>query len=69
MASGLLRASAVMASGTVVSRVLGLFKMMLLAFAIGSVNSRSADAFAMGTEPVRLNASSRSSSNREKLSS
>lgn len=39
-----------MASGTVVSRVLGLFKMMLLAFAIGSVNSRSADAFAMGTE-------------------
>lgn len=50
MASGLLRASAVMASGTVVSRVLGLAKMMLLAYAIGSVGSRSADAFSTGME-------------------
>lgn len=50
MASGLLRSSAVMASGTVVSRVLGLVKMMLLAFAIGSVGSRSADAFSLGNE-------------------
>jgi putative peptidoglycan lipid II flippase len=50
VASGLLRASAVMASGTVVSRVLGLAKMMLLAYAIGSVGSRSADAFSIGME-------------------
>lgn len=50
MAGGLLRASAVMASGTVVSRVLGLAKMMLLAVAIGLVGSRSADAFSTGME-------------------
>ncbi len=48
MASGLLRASAVMASGTMVSRILGLAKAMLLAYAIGSVGSVSADAFANG---------------------
>ncbi len=39
-----------MASGTVVSRVLGLGKMLLLAYAIGSVGSRSADAFSIGME-------------------
>ncbi|MFD5599653.1 murein biosynthesis integral membrane protein MurJ [Leucobacter sp. NPDC058333] len=48
MAAGLIRASAVMASGTMVSRVLGLAKAMLLAYAIGSVGARSADAFANG---------------------
>lgn len=48
MAAGLMRASAVMASGTMVSRILGLAKAMLLAYAIGSVGARSADAFASG---------------------
>lgn len=48
MASGLMRASVVMASGTMVSRVLGLAKAVLLAYAIGSVGSVSADAFANG---------------------
>ncbi|WP_336658612.1 murein biosynthesis integral membrane protein MurJ [Leucobacter sp. USHLN153] len=48
MAAGLIRASAIMASGTMVSRVLGLAKAVLLAYAIGSVGARSADAFANG---------------------
>ncbi|MHA3723095.1 murein biosynthesis integral membrane protein MurJ [Leucobacter sp. HY1910] len=48
MAAGIMRASALMASGTMVSRVLGLAKAMLLAYAIGSVGSVSADAFANG---------------------
>lgn len=48
MAAGLMRASAVMASGTMVSRILGLAKAMLLAIAIGSVGSTSADAFQNG---------------------
>lgn len=48
MAAGLMRASAVMASGTMVSRILGLAKAMLLAYAIGSVGSTSADAFQNG---------------------
>ncbi|QIK62436.1 murein biosynthesis integral membrane protein MurJ [Leucobacter viscericola] len=48
MAASLMRSSAVMASGTMVSRVLGLVKAVLLAFAIGSVGSVSADAFANG---------------------
>ena len=43
-----MRASAIMASGTMVSRILGLLKVMLLAYAIGSVQSVSADAFANG---------------------
>ena len=43
-----MRASAVMASGTMVSRILGLLKAMLLAYAIGSVGAVSADAFANG---------------------
>lgn len=47
MASALQRASAIMASGTMVSRVLGLVKTMLLVAAIGQL-SRSADAFANG---------------------
>lgn len=47
-ASSLARASAIMASGTMVSRILGLLKTMLLAYAIGSVGARSADAFANG---------------------
>lgn len=48
MAAGLMRASAVMASGTMVSRILGLVKAVLLAYAIGSVGSVSADAFQNG---------------------
>lgn len=48
MAAGLMRASALMASGTMVSRILGLVKAMLLAYAIGSVGAVSADAFANG---------------------
>lgn len=48
MAAGLMRASAVMASGTMVSRILGLVKAVLLAYAIGSVGAVSADAFANG---------------------
>lgn len=47
MASAVARASAIMASGTMVSRVLGLLKSMLLIYAIGQL-SRSADAFANG---------------------
>lgn len=43
-----MRASAIMASGTMVSRVLGLVKAILLAYAIGSVGSVSADAFQNG---------------------
>jgi putative peptidoglycan lipid II flippase len=48
MAASLMRSSAVMASGTMVSRILGLVKAILLAVAIGSVGSVSADAFANG---------------------
>lgn len=48
MASGLMRASALMASGTMVSRILGLIKAVLLAYAIGAVGSVSADAFTNG---------------------
>ncbi|WP_053383603.1 murein biosynthesis integral membrane protein MurJ [Leucobacter celer] len=48
MAAGIMRASAVMASGTMVSRILGLVKAVLLAYAIGSVGAVSADAFANG---------------------
>lgn len=48
MAGSLARASAVMASGTMVSRVLGLAKAMLLVYAIGQVESLSGDAFANG---------------------
>ena len=48
MAAGLIRASAVMASGTMVSRVLGFAKAILLVYAIGQVASVSGDAFANG---------------------
>lgn len=48
MAGGLMRASAVMASGTMVSRVLGFVKAILLVSAIGQVESVSGDAFANG---------------------
>ena len=47
MASALQRASAIMASGTMVSRILGFVKTALLAVAIGQF-SRSFDAFANG---------------------
>lgn len=47
MAGGLMRASAVMAAGTVLSRVLGFAKAVLLVVAIGQT-SISADAFANG---------------------
>ena len=43
-----MRASAVMASGTMVSRVLGFVKAILLVYAIGQTQSISADAFANG---------------------
>ena len=43
-----MRASAVMASGTMVSRVLGFAKVMVLAYAIGGAITRSGDAFAIG---------------------
>ncbi|CAG7597807.1 murein biosynthesis integral membrane protein MurJ [Leucobacter soli] len=49
MAAGLVRASAVMASGTMVSRILGFVKAMLLVYAIGQL-SQSADAFANGNQ-------------------
>ncbi|MFT4231434.1 MAG: murein biosynthesis integral membrane protein MurJ [Leucobacter sp.] len=48
MAAGIMRASAVMASGTMVSRVLGFAKAILLVAAIGQVASVSGDAFANG---------------------
>lgn len=48
MAGGLMRASAVMASGTVLSRVLGFAKAILLTVAIGQTASVSADAFTVG---------------------
>lgn len=43
-----MRASAVMASGTMMSRLLGFVKAILLAYAIGMTASVSADAFANG---------------------
>ncbi|MGO1435582.1 MAG: murein biosynthesis integral membrane protein MurJ [Canibacter sp.] len=48
MASSIARASAVMATGTIVSRVLGFIKAILLIQAIGQTASLSADAFANG---------------------
>ncbi|WP_150307375.1 murein biosynthesis integral membrane protein MurJ [Planctomonas psychrotolerans] len=45
MASGIGRASALLASGTLVSRVLGFVKIIVLAQTIGVVGSASADAF------------------------
>jgi len=48
MAAGIMRASAVMASGTMVSRILGFAKAILLVYAIGQVKSVSGDAFANG---------------------
>lgn len=48
MAKSVARASAVMASGTIVSRVLGFAKAILLIQAIGQTASLSADAFANG---------------------
>ncbi|MET1019219.1 MAG: lipid II flippase MurJ, partial [Microterricola sp.] len=50
MASGIGRASALLASGTMVSRVLGFVKAMLLAWTIGLVASRSADAFGVANQ-------------------
>jgi len=44
------RASALLASGTVVSRVLGFVKVAILAAAIGQVGSSSADAFAIANQ-------------------
>lgn len=48
MAGGLARASAVMASGTMVSRLLGFVKIAVLVYAIGATESISGDAFANG---------------------
>ncbi|WP_210508045.1 murein biosynthesis integral membrane protein MurJ [Naasia sp. SYSU D00057] len=47
--SGIGRASALLASGTVVSRVLGFVKAIVIADAIGNVASVSADAYAVST--------------------
>lgn len=50
MASAVARASAIMASGTMVSRVLGFVKTILLIVAIGNVGSLSADAFGQANQ-------------------
>jgi putative peptidoglycan lipid II flippase len=44
------RASALLASGTIVSRILGFLKVAVLAAAIGQVGSASADAFAIANQ-------------------
>ncbi len=49
-ARGMGRASAVLAAGTVVSRVLGFARGAVLAAAIGQVNSRAADAFGVANQ-------------------
>ena len=48
--AGLGRASALLASGTIVSRVLGFVKVAVLAAAIGQVASASADSFALANQ-------------------
>ncbi|MFP7761804.1 murein biosynthesis integral membrane protein MurJ [Marisediminicola sp. LYQ85] len=48
--SGLGRASAILASGTLVSRILGFVKVIVLAATIGQVASVPADAFAVGNQ-------------------
>lgn len=50
MADGIGRASAFLASGTIVSRILGFVKAIALASAIGLVGSSSADAFAVANQ-------------------
>ncbi|MEL4319343.1 murein biosynthesis integral membrane protein MurJ [Leifsonia sp. YIM 134122] len=50
MADGIGRASAFLASGTIVSRILGFAKAIALASAIGLVESSSADAFAVANQ-------------------
>jgi putative peptidoglycan lipid II flippase len=50
LASGIGRASALLASGTLVSRVLGFLKVIVLAQTIGVVGSASADAFGIGNQ-------------------
>lgn len=50
MADGIGRASAFLASGTIVSRILGFVKAIALASAIGLVGSTSADAFAVANQ-------------------
>ncbi|WP_220034851.1 DUF6049 family protein [Curtobacterium sp. MCPF17_031] len=47
---GLGRASAMLAAGTMISRLLGFAKTFVLAYAIGQANSRSADAFAVSNQ-------------------
>lgn len=49
-AGGLGRASAILASGTIVSRILGFVKVVVLAAAIGQVASVSADSFAIANQ-------------------
>ena len=48
--SGLGRASAILASGTLVSRLLGFIKAIVLAGTIGVVGSAAGDAFALGNQ-------------------
>ncbi|WP_349903761.1 murein biosynthesis integral membrane protein MurJ [Parafrigoribacterium humi] len=50
VAPGVGRASAILASGTVVSRLLGFVKVVVLAAAIGQVASVSADSFAIANQ-------------------
>ncbi|WP_221849351.1 DUF6049 family protein [Curtobacterium herbarum] len=47
---GLGRASAMLAAGTMISRLLGFAKTFVLAYAIGQTNSPSADAFAVSNQ-------------------
>jgi murein biosynthesis integral membrane protein MurJ len=47
---GLGRASAMLAAGTMISRLLGFAKTFVLAYAIGQANSRAADAFAVSNQ-------------------
>lgn len=50
VASGIGRASALLASGTIVSRILGFVRAIVLASTIGLVSSASANAFAIATQ-------------------
>ena len=47
------KASAIIAAGTMVSRVLGFVKMVLLAVAIGQSTSKAAEAFGMANQRCR----------------
>ena len=48
--SGIARASALIGAGTLVSRLTGLLRTIVLVAAIGSVQSRAGDAFAVANQ-------------------